>query len=53
VIADGRSRTVFGRYCDLLFTTPQWDMPTIDRLRGARAAVVMDLETGALQRGER
>lgn len=40
VIADGRSRTVFGRYCDLLFTTPQWDMPTIDRLRGARAAVV-------------
>jgi sugar/nucleoside kinase (ribokinase family) len=40
VIADGGSRTVFGRYCDLLFTTPQWDMPTIDRLRGARVAVV-------------
>lgn len=27
VISDSSSRTVFGRYCDLLFTTPQWEMP--------------------------
>lgn len=40
VVADGHSRTVFGRYCDLLFTTPQWDMPTAERMRGARVAVV-------------
>ncbi len=40
VIADGHSRTVFGRYCDLLFTTRQWDLPTVERLRGARVAVV-------------
>jgi len=40
VIADGHSRTVFGRYCDLLFTTRQWELPTIERMRGARAAVV-------------
>jgi sugar/nucleoside kinase (ribokinase family) len=40
VISDGATRTVFGRYCDLLFTTPQWDMPSIDRMRGAKLAVV-------------
>ena len=40
VITDGETRTVFGRYCDLLFTTPQWDAPTLERVRGARLAVV-------------
>lgn len=40
VIADGETRTVFGRYCDLLFTTRQWDMPTVDRMRGAKLAIV-------------
>lgn len=40
VIADGRTRTVFGRYCDLLFTTRQWDEPSMDRMRGAKMAIV-------------
>lgn len=40
VIADGHTRTVFGRYCDLLFTTPQWDMPSVERMRQARCAIV-------------
>ena len=40
VVADGHSRTVFGRYGDLLFTTAQWDMPNSERMRGARMAVV-------------
>lgn len=35
VISDATSRTVFGRYCDLLFTTPQWDMPTTEAIRQA------------------
>ena len=39
VITDGHTRTVFGRYCDLLFTTPQWDMPSVERMRWARWAV--------------
>lgn len=40
VITDGGTRTVFGRYCDLLFTTPQWDMPSLERMQGARMAIV-------------
>lgn len=40
VITDGDTRTVFGRYCDLLFTTPQWDMPRLERMQGARLAIV-------------
>lgn len=40
VIADGHSRTVFGRYCDLLFTARQWDMPELERMRGAKLAIV-------------
>lgn len=38
VMSDGVSRTVFGRYCDLLFTTKQWDDP--DPLRIAAARIV-------------
>lgn len=40
VISDGRTRTVFGRYCDLLFTSPQWEPPDLGRLRAARAVCV-------------
>ena len=40
VISDGATRTVFGRYCDLLFTTPQWEAPRIERIREARVACV-------------
>lgn len=40
VVSDGATRTVFGRYCDLLFTTPQWDMPDVERMRGAKLAIV-------------
>lgn len=40
VVSDGATRTVFGRYCDLLFTTPQWDAPNLQRLAQARAVCV-------------
>jgi len=40
VISDGRTRTVFGRYIDLLFTTKQWEDPSPERIRDARAACV-------------
>ena len=40
VISDGRTRTVFGRYIDLLFTTKQWVDPTPERIAGAKAACV-------------
>ena len=40
VISDGESRTVFGRYCDLLFTTPQWEPPSAERIRAARIVCV-------------
>lgn len=40
VISDGATRTVFGRYCDLLFTTPQWEAPCSERIREARIACV-------------
>lgn len=40
VITDGHTRTVFGRYGDLLFTTRQWDMPSLERMRGAKLAMV-------------
>ncbi len=40
VISDGDSRTVFGRYIDLLFTTPQWEPPDAGRIRAARITCV-------------
>lgn len=40
VISDGASRTVFGRYVDLLFTTKQWDDPSAEKIRGADLACV-------------
>lgn len=40
VISDGDTRTVFGRYIDLLFTTPQWEPPSLDRLRAAQLVCV-------------
>lgn len=40
VISDGETRTVFGRYVDLLFTTPQWEPPKLERLRAARIVCV-------------
>lgn len=40
VVSDGESRTVFGRYCDLLFTTPQWEQPSAERIRAARIVCV-------------
>lgn len=35
VISDATTRTVFGRYCDLLFTTRQWEMPTPNFIKKA------------------
>jgi ribokinase len=40
VISDGDTRTVFGRYCDLLFTTPQWETPGSERISNARIVCV-------------
>lgn len=40
VVSDGDSRTVFGRYCDLLFTTPQWEPPSVERIRASRVVCV-------------
>lgn len=40
VVSDSSTRTVFGRYIDLLFTTPQWEMPTKERIREARLVCV-------------
>lgn len=40
VVSDGDTRTVFGRYIDLLFTTPQWETPSVERIRAARIACV-------------
>jgi sugar/nucleoside kinase (ribokinase family) len=40
VISDGESRTVFGRYCDLLFTTKQWDDPDRSKIAAARIVSV-------------
>ena len=40
VVSDGETRTVFGRYCDLLFTTRQWEMPDPDKIAPARFACV-------------
>jgi sugar/nucleoside kinase (ribokinase family) len=39
-ISDGESRTVFGRYKDLLFTTPQWELPNIERIEAAHVVCV-------------
>lgn len=35
VVSDGHTRTVFGRYIDLLFTTPQWEPPSLGRIAQA------------------
>ncbi len=40
VISDGHTRTVFGRYCDLLFTTRQWDDPDPRKIAAARLVSV-------------
>lgn len=39
-ISDGESRTVFGRYIDLLLTTRQWEMPSVERIEQARVVCV-------------
>ena len=39
-ISDGESRTVFGRYVDLLSTTRQWEMPNIARIDEAQVVCV-------------
>lgn len=40
VVSDGDSRTIFGRYVDLLFTTPQWEPPSLERIRAAKIVCV-------------
>lgn len=40
VVSDGDTRTVFGRYIDLLFTTPQWETPSVERIRAANLVCV-------------
>lgn len=40
VVSDGDTRTVFGRYVDLLFTTPQWEPPSVERIRAAKLVCV-------------
>jgi sulfofructose kinase len=40
VVSDGDTRTVFGRFCDLLFSTPQWEMPSAERISAARVVCV-------------
>ena len=40
VISDRTTRTVFGRYRDLLSTTPQWEPPTAERIRRSRCVCV-------------
>ncbi|MHB8059838.1 MAG: carbohydrate kinase family protein [Gaiellaceae bacterium] len=39
-ISDGESRTVFGRYIDLLSTTRQWEMPGLERIEQAQVVCV-------------
>jgi len=40
VVSDGQSRTVFGRYCDLLFTTRQWDEPDPRKVAAAKVVAL-------------
>ncbi len=40
VISDGATRTVFGRYIDLLFTTKQWDDADPAKIAAARIASI-------------
>ncbi|MBE2214832.1 MAG: carbohydrate kinase family protein [Opitutaceae bacterium] len=40
VVSDGHTRTVFGRYIDLLFTTPQWEPPDVAKIHAARIVSV-------------
>ncbi len=35
VITDGKTRTVFGRYIDLLFSDKQWEEPSEERIKQA------------------
>jgi sugar/nucleoside kinase (ribokinase family) len=46
VISDAHSRTVFGRYVDLLFTTKQWDDPDPRQIAAAKV-VALDSTFGA------
>ncbi len=39
-ISDGDSRTVFGRYVDLLTTTRQWEMPNPERIEEAKVVCI-------------
>ena len=39
-ISDSESRTVFGNYIDLLHTTPQWEQPSVARIKQAKVACV-------------
>ncbi|MGD0165782.1 MAG: carbohydrate kinase family protein [Gaiellaceae bacterium] len=39
-ISDGESRTVFGRYKNLLSTTQQWEAPNLSRIAAARIVCV-------------
>jgi sugar/nucleoside kinase (ribokinase family) len=39
-VSDGESRTVFGRYQDLLFTTPQWEQPSLEKIEQAQVVCV-------------
>jgi len=39
-ISDGESRTVFGRYVDLLSTTRQWEVPNVERIKEAQVVCV-------------
>ncbi len=40
VVSDGATRTVFGRYLDLLFTTKQWDDADPAKIAAARVACI-------------
>lgn len=40
VFSDGNGRTVFGRYIDLLFTTPQWPTPSKEKIEQASLVCV-------------
>ena len=46
VITDGKTRTVFGRYIDLLFTTPQWEAPSEEAIQKA-SLVSIDASFGS------
>ena len=39
-ISDSETRTVFGNYIDLLYTTPHWEQPNVARIKQAKIACV-------------